>query len=262
MRAAGKSLRIAVGRLRRAPATGDIGDQQFLATLDDFERDVLAQVRPYTMTSPQRQVATLDAVEYVVRRGVPGDFVECGVWRGGVVLAMILALQRLGVDDRDLWLFDTFEGMTEPEDVDTSPFDEPARSTWERARAAGRKAWHWYFDEELTGFGKEAVEAMLVATGYPPERLHLVQGPVEDTLPSEGLDRLALLRLDTDWYASTRHELECLYPLLSPGGVLLIDDYGHWDGCRRAVDEFFGGTEVGPVLLARSDYTGRLVVKC
>ena len=80
---------------------------------------------------------------------------------------------------------------------------------------------------------------MLHGTGYPPERIHFVRGPVEETLPAGAPDEIALLRLDTDWYESTRHELEHLYPRLAAGGVLLVDDYGHWEGARKAVDEYF-----------------------
>ena len=106
----------------------------------------------------------------------------------------------------------------------------------------------------------EEVRERLVGTGYPPERLHLVPGMVEQTLPGEAPEKIALLRLDTDWYASTRHELEQLYPRLESGGVLIIDDYGHYEGARRAVDEYFERSGE-PVLLSRIDFSGRLVVK-
>jgi hypothetical protein len=106
----------------------------------------------------------------------------------------------------------------------------------------------------------EVVRERVESTGYPPERIHLIEGRVEDTLPATAPDRLALLRLDTDWYASTRHELLHLYPLLGDGGVLIVDDYGHYEGARQAVDEYFA--ERGEtVLLQRIDYTGRMAVK-
>lgn len=216
-------------------------------------------MRPYSITSVERLVATIDAVDHVIARQVPGAFVECGVWRGGSVLAMVLELQHLGVDDRDIWLYDTFEGMTEPSSIDTSAFEQPALATWRAAQRAGERAWRWFFPDD--GFGDE-VRSLLTESGYPLERLHFVAGKVEDTIPDQAPDRLAILRLDTDWYESTRHELEHLYPRLVEGGVLLVDDYGHWAGCRRAVDEYFGpdGT-APPVLLARTDYTGRIAVK-
>jgi O-methyltransferase len=228
------------------------------ATLEDAERALIERCRPYTLASPERIVATADAVAHVVDRAVPGALVECGVWRGGSVLAMVLTLQQLGVTDRDVYLYDTFSGMTAPTDEDTSSFDPPARGTFDRARSEGRRAWDFLFGEEV--FGRDQVEALLHATGYPTERIHLVVGPVEETLPGQAPEAVAVLRLDTDWYESTRHEMEHLYPRVSQGGVLIVDDYGHWDGARKAVEEYFDAHGQRP-LLARTDYTGRLAVK-
>jgi O-methyltransferase len=228
------------------------------AQLDDEERAMVERCRPHTLVSPERLVATADAVAHVVRRGIPGALLECGVWRGGSVLAMVLTLQRLGVDDRDVYLFDTFTGMTAPGAEDTSAFHPPALRTFERARASGRRAWEGLFNEEV--FGLEQVRELLHGTGYPPERLHFVVGDVLETLPGRAPDRLAVVRLDTDWYASTKHEMEHLYPRLSEGGVLIIDDYGHWRGSRKAVDEYLEATGE-PLLLARTDYAGRMAVK-
>ena len=233
----------------------DPGD--FLASLTPEERELVARALPITITSPERLVAASDAVRHVVRRAVPGALVECGVWKGGSVLAMILALQHLGVSDRDIYLYDTFEGMTEPGEVDTSPYDEPALDIWRRAQAAGERPWPWFFNETFT---LEQVQTVLWDTGYPRERLHFVVGRVEDTIPAQAPEQVALLRLDTDWYDSTRHELVHLYPRVSTGGVLIVDDYGHWDGCRKAVDEFFA-QDTEPLLLHRIDYTGRIAVK-
>lgn len=226
-------------------------------SLSPVDAAIVDRARPYTMTTPERIVATMDAVEYVVRRGIPGDFVECGVWRGGSILAMILTLQRLGVDDRDLHLFDTFEGMTEPTEFDRTDFGRHALQEWATASAADQRAWPEHFGPQV--FGLAGVEALLATTGYPQERLHLVPGRVEDTIPEQAPTSIALLRLDTDWYESTRHELQHLYPCLQTGGVLIIDDYGHWEGARKAVDEYL---DVHPTLLfSRTDYTGRMAVK-
>jgi O-methyltransferase len=226
--------------------------------VSDEDREIIARARPFTMTSDERLQALIDAVRYCERRAVPGAFAECGVWRGGSVLTMILVLQGLGVDDRDIHLFDTFEGMTAPTEEDTSPLDPPALETWAEAQESGERAWSELFSHEV--FDEAAVRELLVSTGYPSERLHFARGPVEQTLPEAAPERLALLRLDTDWYESTRHELEHLWPRLSDGGVLIVDDYGHWEGARRAVDEFFA-TSAAPVLLSRIDYTGRIAIK-
>jgi hypothetical protein len=229
-----------------------------LASLSADDRPIVERSLPYTLTGVARLQAVVDAVRYCERRGLPGAFAECGVWRGGSVLAMILTLQELGRDERELWLYDTFEGMTAPTALDVSPIDPPALETWRAAVARRARPWREYFDPHE--FNEPAVRQTLLATGYPERRLHFVRGPVEETLPRHGPESLALLRLDTDWYESTRHELEHLYDRLVPGGVLIVDDYGHWEGARRAVDEYFERHPPAP-LLQRIDYTGRMAVK-
>ena len=228
--------------------------------VDDWERALHAEVAPFTLASPERVHALTESVRYVIRMGVPGAFVECGVWRGGSVLAMIRALQREGVSDRDIYLYDTFKGMTKPTDLDTSSFDIPALDRWNESEEGewSQRLWPGWFNEEL--FNPDLVKEVLADTGYPVERLHFIQGVVQETIPGVAPDVIALLRLDTDWYESTRHELDHLYPRLERGGVMIIDDYGHWDGCRRAVDEYFAETN-DPILLNRVDYSCRSVVK-
>ena len=181
------------------------------------------------------------------------------MWLGGSVLAMILRLQELGVDDRDIFLYDTFEGMTRPGSHDVSDYDEPALETWNRADSEAKKPWDFFFKPEM--FNEETVRRTLLASGYPASRIHLVKGPVEQTLPASAPEQLALLRLDTDWYESTRHEMLHLYPRIAARGVLIIDDYGHWQGCRRAVDEYFADRPAQRPLLNRIDYTARIAVK-
>jgi hypothetical protein len=211
--------------------------------LTDDERRVVDEVRMHTMISTERLLANMDAVEYAVRRGVPGAVVECGVWRGGSVLAMVRTLQRLGVQDRDVYLFDTFEGMTEPEAADTSPFEQPARDTWEQT-APGSTPWRWAFDPAV--YGLDSVRELLLASGYPAERMHFVQGPVEQTLPAQAPESLAVLRLDTDWYASTLHELVHLYP-----------------GCRPAASSSSTTSATGTAPAGRSRSTSaRLPTRC
>jgi len=229
-----------------------------LAALSPEDRVLVERALPYTLTGVQRLQAVVDAVRYCVRADVPGAFAECGVWRGGSVLAMVLTLQQLGRDDRDVHLYDTFEGMTAPTEKDRSALDPPALETWRRAEAEETIAWPELFDPEH--FNERVVRETVLATGYPAERMHFVRGTVEDTLPARAPGELALLRLDTDWYESTRHEMEHLYPRLAAGGVLIVDDYGHWEGARRAVDVYFERHGPAP-LLNRIDYTGRIAVK-
>lgn len=255
----GRRLRGRVPAPVRGPAPLPVpGSDPQPDSLSDWQRIIVEEARPYTMTSRERLVATIDAVDYLLLRNVPGALVECGVWKGGSVLAMIRTLQNKGVDDRDIYLFDTFEGMTRPTERDTSNFDAPALDTWESSERAGSVPWGWAFDPEIFNF--DTVRSLILNTGYPERRIHLVKGRVEDTLPGAAPPSIALLRLDTDWYDSTWHELIHLYPRISGSGVLIIDDYGHWDGCRMAVDAYFRKVQT-PILLSRIDYTGRLGVK-
>jgi O-methyltransferase len=209
-------------------------------TLDIFER-----VKPFTMTTPERVAALCDAVRYVDANGIAGAIVECGVYRGGSAMAAALTCRSR----REIWLYDTFEGMSAPTADDARASDgRPAAALLDGA-AKGDLIWCYS--------GEGEVAANMRSTGYPEQLVRLVKGKVEDTIPGAIPAEIAVLRLDTDWYESTRHELEHLYPRLAPGGVLIIDDYGYWAGARKAVDEYFGGS----LFLSRIDGTGRIAVK-
>jgi O-methyltransferase len=250
----GNRLRNAIQRFRgRSHAPPEPAQE-----IPEEYRSIVEAALPYTMTGPARLTALIDAVTYCQSRGVEGSLIECGVWRGGSVLAMILALQAVDADPRDIYLYDTFDGMTEPTEHDRSPHERSAIETWDEAKRNDQMPWSPMFGPEA--FSEAQVRETLLATGYPRDRLHFIRGPVEQTLPDAAPSSLALLRLDTDWYESTRHELIHLYPRLVPGGVLIIDDYGHWEGARRAVDEYFASVAPRP-LFNRIDYTGRIAVK-
>ena len=212
---------------------------------------VVQEVAPFTMTSPERIAALREAVIHVCRHGIAGAIVECGVWRGGSMMAVARTLLEIGAR-RDLVLFDTFAGMTRPESIDRDRGGTPAAVMLDREDMVHGATWAFSPLDD--------VQANLRSTGYPADRIRFVSGDVADTLPREAPERIAILRLDTDWYASTRHELEQLYPRLAVGGVLIVDDYGHWEGARLAVDEFLERT-AAPILLHRIDYTGRIGVK-
>ena len=221
---------------------------------DDFravDAELWRRVAPYTMTTPGKIEAVVQAVEYVVSRPVSGEFVECGVWRGGSVMAMALALLRLGKTDRELYLFDTFTGMTEPGVQDVK---QGGRQAAEVLQNSPRDSSVWAIS------GLDEVRENVLSVGYPKARVHFVEGPVEETLPGEAPDEIALLRLDTDWYGSTKHELVHLYPRLARNGVLIIDDYAYWRGQRQAVDEYVGENELA-LFLTRIDHGARVAVK-
>lgn len=217
------------------------------------ERAILAAAQPLTLGGPERLASLVQSVQQIVRHGIPGDIVECGVWRGGSMAAIARALVLVGDTSRTLYLYDTFEGMPPPETVDRDLHGRTAAELLQQApRAPGDNIWAYATLED--------VQNNMRATGYPEERIVYVAGKVEDTLPATIPARIALLRLDTDWYASTRHELQHLYPRLSSGGVLIVDDYGHWQGSRQATDEFLA-TLPRPLHLHRIDYTARAAVK-
>lgn len=215
--------------------------------------DIFDQVRDLTLTSPDCVYALYAATRYAVERDLPGDFVECGVWRGGSAMTIALTLKSLGVTDRTLWLYDTFTGMTRPEAVDVRQRDGMEQlSRWEMNDRGDHNDWCYAPMDE--------VRANLARTGYPAERMVFVKGVVEETIPGTAPADIALLRLDTDWYRSTYHELTHLYPRLAPGGVLIIDDYGAYDGARQATDQYFD-EQGGRPFLNRIDTSARLAVK-
>jgi len=204
------------------------------------------------MTSPEKIFALRQAVMHVIQHGVEGDMVECGVWKGGSMMAIARTLLESGAAERNLYLFDTFEGMPAPGDEDVSFDGKPAHQLLSEADKESNWVWAYSAVEE--------VKRNVLSTGYPAERISFIKGKVEETIPSKAPAKIALLRLDTDWYESTYHELVHLFPRLSSGGILIIDDYGHWKGARKAVDEYFSQQKLD-LLLHRIDYSGRMCVK-
>jgi hypothetical protein len=212
---------------------------------------MLTTAARYSMSSKPRLWATMQAMQHIARERIDGDIVECGVWKGGNLVLCGLMAKHLGIT-RKIWGFDTFEGMSAPTDEDVRVgTNKTVHERWQAATKDGVTDWCFSpYQEVEQNFRTE------VGTN----NLTLVKGKVEDTLtqPQNLPDKIALLRLDTDWYESTKVELEVLYPRLQKGGVLIIDDYGHWAGAKKAVDEYFAAT---PIWLHRIDYTGRLYIK-
>ncbi len=217
---------------------------------DDDAKAIIEAVRPFTMTSADKLFALISATRYVARHGIAGDVVECGVWRGGSMQAVARTLLAAGDTSRDLHLFDTYEGMPPAGDRDVRHDGRPAAELLE-SLPRDSKTW--------AVASLEDVQEGFAAVPYPRERVHFVKGRVEETVPARAPERIALLRLDTDWYESTRHELEHLYPRLVSGGVLILDDYGWWKGAREAVDEWLAAT--GERLLLVRAGSGRIAVK-
>ena len=215
-----------------------------LKNFDEDARMAMLRAKPHTMLSPNKLFALIEAVRYVHRYGVSGAIVECGVWRGGAMLAAAITLTQLGGADRDFYLYDTFSGMTEPTEKDsliaggTDPREQfrltqtgPDSSDWCRA-------------------GLEEVKENLTSTGYDGRRFFTIQGKVEDSIPATLPTEIAVLHLDTDWYESTKHELVHLFPRLVPKGVLIVDDYHFWSGVREAVDEYLAESNISIFLMS------------
>ena len=227
------------------------------AEREDIEADfwpLQDACKPFTLTSVERLYALYKAVEYLARHQIPGGFVECGVWKGGSVMMMALALQKFGDTTRRIHCFDTFEGMTAPTEFDVHRDTKECAST-ALARSERRE------DNVVWAFAPlETVRQNMASTGYAADLVSYHRGMVEETVPGSAPGQIALLRLDTDWYKSTKHELIHLYPRIVRGGIIIVDDYGEWQGARKAVDEFLDATKP-KLFLSRIDQTGRIAVK-
>jgi O-methyltransferase len=238
--------------VRRIPSNGPSHQDPVEAT--EADELIWRHVQPYTMADRMRTMALIRSVRYVVENDIPGDFVECGVWRGGSSMAIALTLKDMRIEDRDIWLYDTFDGMTDPSTLDVES------GTGATASSLLASANRLTAEDYRCQASLEDVQANMGATHYPKQHLRLIRGDVSTTLAQVLPESIALLRLDTDWYDSTLVELTTLYPRLSPAGVCIVDDYGHWQGARKAVDEYFSCHAPKP-LLNRVDYTCRLIIK-
>jgi O-methyltransferase len=233
------------GRSKGAQATGmeEHHPDMEVEFIELYER-----FKTYSMTSIERMYAFYQALDYISSSGLEGDVVECGVWRGGSMMLGASALLLRNQAHRKLFLYDTFAGMTEPTSKDIDYLGDSAKEKWWKT-----KGWEW------TCVSLNEVVSNMRITGYPQGNQVFVQGDVLQTLPKVLPEKIALLHLDTDWYESTYHELVHLFPKMVPGGVVIIDDYGHFKGAREAVDQYFREHNVR-ILLSRIDYTGRMGV--
>ncbi len=230
--------------------------RKFLMIDDDMENefiDIYTRCRKYSFTSIQRMYALYKAVEYVFKNKIRGDIVECGVWKGGSAMLCALALQQWGDTDRNIYLYDTYTGMSEPTENDVDFKNNFAIDKWGKLQKNGTLV-DWCLSPV------DEVRKNLYLTGYPPNRIVFIEGKVEDTIPHTTPEQISILRLDTDWYESTKHELQYLFPLLSDKGIIIIDDYGHWQGAKLAVDEYFIQNDIN-ILLNKIDYSGRIGLK-
>ncbi len=211
--------------------------------------------------SPEAIVSLIRAVQYIVNNGIPGAFVECGVWHGGGAAVMIRTLLGMAARHdssrvREVFLYDTFQGFPRPDDRDFEYEVGPALNQWliQQTEPYGDKGSMWM------NVCIEEVIGNIERWCQPYPLAHFVQGMVEDTIPRQLPHEIALARLDTDFYQSTLHELNHVWPVLASGGVLIIDDYGCFAGSKQATDEFLDTFRWRPYL-HRVDEHVRLIVK-
>lgn len=215
--------------------------------------NIYQKAKNYSTTSLERMYSSFKAIQYILKNRISGDIVECGVGQGGIMMLCALTMLKMNNTKKKLYLYDTYEGMSEPTDKDIRSYDNlPAMDKWKNLQEKKINKWSY--------FPLEEVKKNLHSTGYPREKLIFIKGKVEDTIPDIIPDKISILRLDTDWYESTYHELCYLFPKLSEGGVIIIDDYGHWKGSREAVDKYFNENNT-KILLNRIDNTGRIGIK-
>ena len=235
-------------QLEKSQITNDLT----YSDLSDYELELYEFVRPYTMTSKERIVSLIRSIQYVIDNNIKGDFVECGVWKGGSSMVVAKILKDRAIEDRKIYLYDTFDGMVAPDDVDKT-FDGKSAEILMKDEAK-ENSLVWAFSPE------DEVRSNFSKTGINSNQVKFIKGDVCQTLLKEIPKEISLLRLDTDWYESTKIEMEILFPIVSDYGIVLIDDYGHWEGCKKAIDEYLRKTEKS-YFLNRIDYTGRLIIK-
>jgi hypothetical protein len=216
------------------------------------DKQIIKKVNQFTMTSHERIKCLIDATKYILKNNIEGAFVECGVWKGGSVMVSMLVLKSSDRLDKKFYLYDTFEGMSEPTKFDADYSENKADELLKNnLKNKTNKIWCYSPIED--------VKNNLNLINYPEENIKFVKGKVEDTLLSQVPDKIALLRLDTDWYESTKLELVKLFPKLEKGGVLIVDDYGYWKGSKKAVDEYFQNKK--GFFFHRIDETGIIIIK-
>ncbi len=282
-----KSIKLALGQalgklgleVRRAPRVGGAGgvppaeeghgskrdrswsfDPEFLTAVEKSKTSV-SGVEP--MSAQPKLLTTYSSVKYVVQNKIPGALVECGVYQGRHVRLMLETLKAFGDTSRDVFLYDTFAGMTEPGTLDFKPHRklsaETNRANW---LANQQNAAHEY--NEACAWPLEAVQRYIFESGYPKDKIHFIQGDIRQTVPAQAPQALlgeshgaiAVFRIDLDWHDLIKHVLDAMYGSVVRGGVVISDDYGTWFGAKKAFDDFLKSRELHP-LLFRTDLTER-----
>ncbi|MFC1668664.1 TylF/MycF/NovP-related O-methyltransferase [Chlamydiota bacterium] len=224
-----------------------IQKETFPKDMENEFGEIYEKCKFYTMTSRARMYALYQAVKYIVKSKVQGDFVECGVWKGGSTMLIALTLLKCEEANRKIYLYDTFEGMPKPTSKDQRITD-------------GKQSYNIWKQGPWCNASLDEVKKNMLSLGYPETNVIFIKGKVEDTIPENIPPQISLLRLDTDFYESIYHELKHLFPLILNKGVIIIDDYGYWAGVKEATDKYFSENAI-TMLLNRIDQAGRLGIK-
>ena len=230
-----------------------LNNNQKIVELKKSDKDLIDLISDYSMTPKIRIYNLLQALRHLKEKNIEGDYVECGVWKGGNILLFKKFLEIEETIQRKIYAFDTYEGMTAPDKNDFEISNNNFASQLLK-KDKSKKSNIWgicSLEEVMKNISKHTLNL---------ENINFIKGPVEDTLNiNKNIpEKISLLRLDTDWYQSTKKELEVLYKNVSKGGVIIIDDYGHWGGSKKAVDEFFSNKFVW---MHYVDYACRLIIK-
>jgi O-methyltransferase len=225
------------------------------ADLDPRFLGIYKRCQDHTLTSFKAMYAIYEAALYVAKAGIAGDFVECGVWKGGSSMIVALALLQLKSRHRNLYLYDTYQGMPETGGHDGTLGGNPFQlAMYISTRLRGGHSGVFYADVE-------EVSRNMQSTGYPQDHVFLIKGMVEETIPFRAPEQISLLHLDSDLYQSTYHELTHLYPRLTKGGILIVDDYGSWKGSRKATDQYFAEHGISMLLSPAGNEGARMGIK-
>jgi O-methyltransferase len=203
---------------------------------------------------------TKEAIIYCEENNIDGDYVECGVYTGNHPALACKTILENNFQFRNIYLYDTFTGLTKPGDLDNT-LDGGA---YQLSSADTLKTWLNHKSNYGNNWCEESLEKVtekMNETGYPTDKIIYVSGDVRETLLiTKNLpDKISVLRLDTDWYDSTKIELEVLYEKLSDGGVIIIDDYFHWNGQQIAVNEFMEKNSIKREVIRFNNHIGYFI---
>lgn len=205
--------------------------------------NIFNKVKDLTLLQYERIECNIKSIDYIINNNIDGDIVEAGVYKGGSILSMILRLEERHILNRQIHLYDTFNGMTESSEYDIDLNNIKAKDA---------------IDDYLCKCDLDSVKNNIKNNSAYPS--NLIQYHVGDILKTKFIpEKISILRLDTDWYESTKFELDNFFDKVSIGGVIMVDDYGHWNGCKKAVDEFL--LKHPEIEIEKIDYTGIIFYK-